>query len=87
MTIDFPPFRPHPLVRGGHLQTIAGCYLGSWVSVRGIEHHVPLWDGDWIVLHDDGPMAHLATAESKLASGDAKPDMNQRGHRKLLASG
>jgi uncharacterized protein len=54
MPFDFPPFRPHSLVRGGHLQTIAGCYLPSRVDLPGIQSRVPLADGDSIVLHDDG---------------------------------
>jgi predicted alpha/beta-fold hydrolase len=53
--LDFPPFRPHALVPGGHLQTIFGCYLPSETISAGIEHRVPLPDGDHIVLHDDGP--------------------------------
>jgi predicted alpha/beta-fold hydrolase len=55
MLVDLPPFRPHRLVRGGHLQTIAGCYWPSPSGERGTEHRVPLPDGDAIVLHDDGP--------------------------------
>jgi len=54
MLIDFPLFRPHALVPGGHLQTILGNYLPSPVIPPGEEHHVPLPDGDHIVLHDDG---------------------------------
>jgi uncharacterized protein len=56
MTIQFPTFRPHPLLRGGHLQTIGGCYL-PWrpVPYRAVQHLVPLADGDKIVLHDDRP--------------------------------
>ena len=59
MPLDFPPFRPHPLVRGGHLQTILGCYLPGQVQVLGVQRRVPLWDGDEIVLHDDGPSPSL----------------------------
>jgi len=55
MPFDLPPFRPHPLVRGGHLQTIAGCYWPTPSGERGTEHRVPLPDGDAIALHDDGP--------------------------------
>ena len=52
--VEFPPFRPHPLVPGGHLQTILGCYLPSASIPPGTLHHVPLPDGDHIALHDDG---------------------------------
>jgi predicted alpha/beta-fold hydrolase len=55
MPFDFPAFRPHPLVRGGHLQTIVGSYLPSRVTVEPVIHRVPLPDGDAIALHDDGP--------------------------------
>jgi predicted alpha/beta-fold hydrolase len=56
MPLEFPPFKPHPLFRGGHLQTIAGCYL-PWqrVPYRAQQHQVPLDDGDHILLHDDCP--------------------------------
>jgi predicted alpha/beta-fold hydrolase len=56
MPLVFPAFRPHPLVRGGHLQTILGCYL-PWQSIpyRAVQHLVPLADGDKLVLHDDRP--------------------------------
>lgn len=52
----FPPFRPHPLLPTGHLQTLAGVYL-PWNHVphSAVEHRVPLEDGDQIVLHDDRP--------------------------------
>lgn len=53
MLIDLPPFRPHPLVRGGHLQTIVGSHLPG-PSVNGATlHRVPLPDGDAIALHND----------------------------------
>jgi len=56
MSLDFPAFRPHPLVRGGHLQTILGCYL-PWQrsAYQAVQHLVPLDDGDKLALHDDKP--------------------------------
>ena len=51
-----PPFRAHPLLRGGHAQTVAGCYLpGLTVIERATRHVVELPDGDRIVLHEDEP--------------------------------
>jgi predicted alpha/beta-fold hydrolase len=51
-----PPFRPHPLFRGGHAQTLAGAYLpGVPVPYRAKRHTVRLPDGDSLVLHDDRP--------------------------------
>ena len=52
----FPPFIPHPLVRGGHAQTVLGCYLpGLTWTASGKRHLVSLPDGDQLVLHDDEP--------------------------------
>lgn len=61
MPLAFPAFRPHPLLRGGHLQTLGGCYL-PWrpVVYRATQHLVPLPDEDKIVLHDDCPDAWQA---------------------------
>lgn len=50
-----PPFCPHPLIRGGHLQTLAsvgGKPSGRLASIRS---QVEVSDGDSIVLHDDRP--------------------------------
>ena len=53
---DIPPFRPHPLLRGGNRQTIAGVYLPSGkLNYRATKHLVDLPDGDQIVLHEDCP--------------------------------
>ena len=52
----FPPFRPHPLVRGGDLQTILAVYLPQRGHTYGAkQHRVTLDDGDQLVLHDDCP--------------------------------
>ncbi|HEX5444879.1 MAG TPA: alpha/beta fold hydrolase [Pirellulales bacterium] len=49
-------FRPHPLLRGGHVQTLAGAYLpGPRFAYAARQHAVSLPDGDQIVLHDDLP--------------------------------
>src|SRR5436190_6866016 len=55
MPLDLPAFRPHPLVRGGHLQTLVGTYLPNRVAIDSNLHRVPLPDGDALALHDDGP--------------------------------
>ena len=55
MPFSYPTFRPHPLIRGGHLQTIAGTYLPSRTELTPVQVRVLLPDGDTIVLHDDGP--------------------------------
>jgi uncharacterized protein len=53
MVFELPTFRPHPLVRGGHLQTIVGSYLSSGAGGKAKVHRVPLADGDAIALHED----------------------------------
>jgi predicted alpha/beta-fold hydrolase len=51
-----PNFRPHPLLRSGHLQTLAGLFFpGRLAAYRAVERHVTLDDGDQLVLHDDYP--------------------------------
>jgi uncharacterized protein len=58
MSIRFaiPEFKPHPLLRNGHAQTLAGAYLpaGRFVE-RATRHVVPMPDGDAVMLHDDVP--------------------------------
>jgi predicted alpha/beta-fold hydrolase len=53
VSLDFPEFRPHPLLRGGHLQTIAGAYLPHGLQFGSTVHQVALPDGDAIALHED----------------------------------
>lgn len=49
-------FRPHPLFRSGHIQTIAAAYLpGPRSPYKARQHQVELPDGDRLVLHDDCP--------------------------------
>lgn len=60
LDVPVPPtaarFHPHPLLRNGHLQTLAGFYLPNRGIVESASrHHVLLADGDQIVLHDDRP--------------------------------
>jgi predicted alpha/beta-fold hydrolase len=54
--IEFKPFVPHPLFRGGHVQTLAGTYLPGQRSVdMSTCHRVQLDDGDVVILHDTRP--------------------------------
>lgn len=51
-----PSFRSHPLLRSGHLQTLAGVYFpGPLADYRATQHQVSLDDGDRLILHDDAP--------------------------------
>ncbi len=55
--IDFqpPPFRSHPLIRGGHLQTLAAIRPLTIPDLPTQQHVVSVGDGDALVLHDDQP--------------------------------
>jgi uncharacterized protein len=60
MTVRFsiPTFKPHPFLRNGHAQTLAGVYLPSGrFGEDAVQRRVPLPDGDTVVLHDDLPVA------------------------------
>jgi uncharacterized protein len=51
-----PPFEPHPLLRGGHIQTIAGRYLpGPRVRLHSGHHEVPLEGGDRLSVLESIP--------------------------------
>ena len=53
---DLPPFDPHPWLRGGHAQTLAGRY---WPTPRqglaSTAHEMALADGDRLVLLESPP--------------------------------
>ena len=54
--MDAPTFIPHPMLPGGHMQTIAAAYIkGHLRPYRATRHQVELGDGDRLVLHDDVP--------------------------------
>lgn len=51
-----PVFRPHPILRGGNLQTLAGAWLRDKTSrskSKTVQRRVVLDDGDCLILHDD----------------------------------
>lgn len=50
-----PPFVAHPLIRGGHLQTIAAAYLWRRRPYGARQHQILLGDDDRLVVHDDRP--------------------------------
>ena len=51
-----PPFVPHPWLRNGHLQTIAGRYLaGPGVRLPSVWHVIDAGDGDRLSVHDSTP--------------------------------
>lgn len=54
--MPYPPFDPHPLIPGGHVQTLAGnVFAGTPVPVPYDSVHVPLPDGDRLVIHINAP--------------------------------
>lgn len=53
--LDLPHFMPHPLIRGGHLQTILSLRAPQKQPLRPRLHWVSLPDGDALALHDDQP--------------------------------
>jgi predicted alpha/beta-fold hydrolase len=51
-----PEFVPHPLVRGGHAQTLFGFFFPGLSELPGTTvHRVELEDGDAVTLHDNVP--------------------------------
>jgi len=49
-------FRPHPLLRGGHLQTLYAALVSrTEIPYQAQQHVVPVTFGDQIVVHDDCP--------------------------------
>jgi predicted alpha/beta-fold hydrolase len=94
MTIrfDIPEFRPHPLLRNGHAQTLAGAYLpGGRFVEQAAQHYVPLPDGDAVVLHEDVPDDWRARDRTALLlhglAGNHQSNYMQRLARKLVRRG
>ncbi len=56
-SFSLPRFRPHPLVPGGHAQTLAGYYWPGKAEYLAEPQRLTLDDGDIIVLHEDCPPA------------------------------
>lgn len=61
-----PPFDPHLLFRGGHLQTIVSIRSTLGTDLMPKQHTVAVSDGDAIVLHDDCPPEWREGDESML---------------------
>ncbi|MCA9024103.1 MAG: alpha/beta fold hydrolase [Planctomycetaceae bacterium] len=51
------PFDPHPLLRNGHLQTLAAAFLSGTkgISLSSTQHIVEMEDGDKLAILDDAP--------------------------------
>ena len=79
MLIDLPSFSPHPLVRGGHLQTVVGTYLPSPMTAapRSPKIRMPLSSGS-ALLEKASLMSLMASATRAIpnaASGDAHTNL------------
>src|SRR5207248_5558837 len=54
--LDVPEFEPHPLLRGGHVQTIAGRYLpGRWARLPSTHHEIEIGGGDRLSVFESIP--------------------------------
>src|SRR5438270_505956 len=57
-----PPFEPHPWLRDGHAQTIAGRFLpGRRVRLEAAGHEIDAGDGDRLVVLESVPCDGRAT--------------------------
>lgn len=88
----FPEFRPHPLIRGGHLQTIGSVLLPSRrLRYTATQRIVSLPDGDQLVLHDDCPANWSAGGRVALLihglCGSHRSSYMQRTSARLTARG
>jgi predicted alpha/beta-fold hydrolase len=55
---EIPTFYPHPILRGGHLQTLISARMreaDSTFPATHRRHTIDLADGDALVMHDDEP--------------------------------
>lgn len=65
------PFRPHPMLRSGHLQTLMlGLYQGQRPPHDAQAHEIPLADGERLVVHEEnGPPLAAETPLAILVHG------------------
>jgi predicted alpha/beta-fold hydrolase len=67
MSIQVPPFEPHPWLRGGHRQTIVGRYLpGPRVRLDSRFWEIELGDGDRLSVRDSVPAGWSAGGPAAL---------------------
>jgi len=67
--VDLPPFRPHPLLRSGHAQTLGTVlWLSPTFPYRARQVRVAVDRDDTIVLHDDCPPAWRPGARAAILS-------------------
>lgn len=89
---EFPPFEPHPLLRGGHLQTLGGHLIPKRpIDLPADRHELELADGDRLRLYesaspDTPPDRPIAVIVHGLA-GHAGSHYQLRFSDRLLAIG
>lgn len=81
------PYRPHPLLRSGHLQTLlVGVVYGERPNYHAAQIQVPLADGDVIVVHEElgeplGEAAPLVVLIHGLGGDHSSPYMQRIAHQ------
>lgn len=65
-TFQPPRFKPHRVIRGGHLQTIVSIRAEHATGLQPIRHVVNVSEGDAIMLHEDRPIGWRAEDPSIL---------------------
>lgn len=74
-SVSLSSFRPHPLLRGGHLQTIATTWVRPPHFALPTEQFiVPLPDGDALVLHDTPASPHFHVNQQAV-TGPERPNL------------
>jgi predicted alpha/beta-fold hydrolase len=93
MHVTLPQFSPHPLVRGGHTQTVVASFLPGTkpYAYSAAQHRITLDDGDQIVLHDDIPATWQSGDRVALLvhglGGSHRSGYMVRGAAKLVSQG
>jgi predicted alpha/beta-fold hydrolase len=90
--VEIPPFEPHPWLRDGHAQTIAGRYLwGGASELASTAHEVGLDDGDRLCVLESVPGGWRPGAPAAVLvhglAGCARSPYVVRLARKLAAMG
>lgn len=86
-------FRPHPLLRSGHLQTVFGALVHGWLPpYRAVPQVIPLADGEALVVHEE-QVDELLPADAPLVvlvhglGGDHRSPYLRRIAARLASSG
>lgn len=81
------PFRAHPLLRSGHLQTVLGALVNRDLPNNNAVHHsIPLPDGEGLVVHEEQstcvrPDSPIAILVHGLGGDHSSPYLRRMAHR------